>query len=463
MRTQPIVARPTLDTVVVVGGSVAGLLAAAAVAPHAGRVIVLDRDPLPAGPATRPSTPHDRHSHGLLASGRQSIEALLPGFTDRVIADGGLSNTDLGRAGRWWIGGGLIADCELGVRGIAASRAEFEHAIRARVREMPVVEIRDATDVRGLQGDRNRVTGVTVRGPDGVDRVLDADLVVDASGRSGRAGRWLPRIGASAPVEDRIVVGVRYVTIHVPAENDDLAGRSVLIVAATPPVPRGGVAIRQEDGTWTVTLFAYADNAVPVDHDGLVAFASGLACPDLAVLVRDREPVHPAWSYRFPDCRRRRFPGAPAGYVAIGDAVCSVDPTFGQGMSLAALQAVALRETLDRDGSVARYPAAAARVVDPVWRLVAGAVGALPGVEVPTTAAGRLIGRYVGRVQRVARHDPTVAVALLRVTALLAPPPSLLAWPVLSRVLRPGAAVATGAAIRTPSGRSHRRPAALPR
>ena len=112
---------PALDTVAVIGGSVAGLLAAAAVAPHARRVVVLDRDVLPAGPATRPGTPHARHSHALLASGRASIEHLLPGFTDQVIADGGISNGDLGRAGRWWIGGGLISDCDLGVRGLGAS------------------------------------------------------------------------------------------------------------------------------------------------------------------------------------------------------------------------------------------------------------------------------------------------------------------------------------------------------
>jgi 2-polyprenyl-6-methoxyphenol hydroxylase-like FAD-dependent oxidoreductase len=432
--------RPALDTVAVIGGSVAGLLAAAAVAPHAGRVVVLDRDDLPAGPAIRPNTPHARHSHGLLASGRASIERLLPGFTDRVIADGGISSGDLGRAGRWWIGGGLIGDCELGVRGLGASRLEFEHVIRERVRELPAVEIRDGADVRGLRGDGGRITGVEAVVAGGRDLAIEADLVVDASGRAGRASRWLPRIGAVPPVEERIPVGLRSVTTHVPARPDDLAGRSFLIVAATPAIPRGGVALRQEDGSWTITLFGYADQPVPDDPDGLESFAAGLVTPDIATLLRDRSTRHPAWSYRFPDCRRRRFRSAPAGYVAIGDAVCSIDPTFGQGMSLAALQAIALRTALDRTGSVTGYPAAAERIADQAWRLVAGAVGALPGVVAePPGRAGRMLGRYVRRVQRVARHDPAVAAALIRVTALLEPPPSLLAPAVLARVLRPGA------------------------
>ncbi len=345
--------RPALDTVVVIGGSVAGLLAAAAVAPHAARVVVLDRDPLPAGPAGRPSTPQARHSHGLLASGRASIERLLPGFTDRVVADGGIGSGDLGRSGRWWIGGGLIVDCDLGVRGLSASRPEFEHVVRELVRDRPTVEISGGTDVLGLRGDAARVTGVHVRGPDGRDRAITADLVVDASGRAGRAARWLPRIGARPPVEDRIAVGVRYATVHVVARTDDLAGRSFLVAAATPAVPRGGVALRQEDGSWTITLFSYLDEPVPVDPDGLEAFARSLVTPDLATLLTGRTLRHPAWAYRFPDCRRRRFPAPPAGYVAIGDAVCSVDPTFGQGMSVAALQAVALRTELDRTGSAA--------------------------------------------------------------------------------------------------------------
>lgn len=433
--------RPALDTVAVIGGSVAGLLAAAAVAPHAARVVVLDRDPLPAGPAGRPSTPQARHSHGLLASGRASIERLLPGFTDRVVADGGIGSGDLGRSGRWWIGGGLIVDCDLGVRGLSASRPEFEHVIRTLVRDRPTVEILGGTDVLGLRGDAARVTGVEVRGPAGRDRVITADLVVDASGRAGRAARWLPRLGARPPVEDRITVGVRYATVHVVALDDDLAGRSFLVAAATPAVPRGGVALRQEDGSWTITLFSYLDEPVPEDPDGLIAFARSLVTPDLATLVTDRPLRHPAWGYRFPDCRRRRFAAPPAGYVAIGDAVCSVDPTFGQGMSVAALQAVALRTELDRTGSAAGYPAAADRIADQAWDLMAGAVGALPGVVAPPARPGRAwIGRYVRRVQRVARHDPAVAAALIRVTALLDPPPALLAPRIVARVLRPGAA-----------------------
>ena len=429
---------PALDTVAVIGGSVAGLLAAAAVAPHARRVVVLDRDVLPAGPATRPGTPHARHSHALLASGRASIEHLLPGFTDRVLADGGIGSGDLGRAGRWWIGGGLISDCDLGVRGLGASRLELEHVVRDRVRELPTVEIHDEVDVLGLRGDATRVTGVQTSGAGGQDRTIGADLVIDASGRSGRAGRWFPRIGARPPVQERIVVGLRYITIHVPARDDDLGGRSFLVAAATPAVPRGGVALRQEDGTWTITLFAYADQPVPQDPDGLISFAGGLVTPDIASLLRDRPAAHPAWTYHFPDCRRRRFPALPAGYLAIGDAICSIDPTFGQGMSLAALQALALRSALDRTGSVAGYPAVAARIADQAWQLVAGAVGALPGVLAPSPGVvGRVLGRYVRRVQRAARHDPAVAAALIRVTALLEPPPSLLAPAVVARVLRP--------------------------
>src|SRR6187402_456488 len=112
---------PQLDTVAVIGGSIAGLLAAAAVAPYAARVVVLERDELPAGRATRPGTPQATHSHGLLASGRESMERLLPGFTQRLEELGAEHAGDIGSSGRWWLGGGLLADTELGSSGVAAS------------------------------------------------------------------------------------------------------------------------------------------------------------------------------------------------------------------------------------------------------------------------------------------------------------------------------------------------------
>ncbi|QMW67525.1 FAD-binding protein [Mumia sp. ZJ1417] len=432
-----------LGTVVVAGGSVAGLLSAAAVSRHADRVVVLERDFLPDTPAPRPGTPQAIHTHGLLPSGRFAMDALLPGFTDALVEAGAHADGDVGIVGRWWVGGGLVAECETGAGGVAVSRLLLEHTLRSRVAALPTVEIRTATDVARLTAHDGRVTGVVARDRDAdpAERVIESDLVVDATGRAGRAHRWLPAIGATPPDEERIEIGIRYVTTHVKAVDGDVGDRMFVISAATPEVPRGAVAIRQEDATWTLTLFAYGDEPVPLDADGLRRAAENVVAAEVATLLDDREPLHDALAYRFPDCRRRAFErlrDLPFGYAAVGDAICSLDPTFGHGMSLAAMQAVALGRAVGSGGLDevrARYPREAARIVDGAWTIVRGADLQLPGVVGTQTRADVLIGRYVRRLQRVARRDPVVAAALLRVTALVARPESLLAPHVAARVL----------------------------
>ncbi|KAA1423722.1 FAD-binding protein [Mumia zhuanghuii] len=436
-----------LDTVVVAGGSMAGLLAAAAVRPYAQRVVVLERDHVPDEPHARPGTPQAPHTHGVLSSGRAAMEQLLPGLTDQLVDAGAVSGADIGSAGRWWVGGGLIAQCETGDRGLAVSRPLLEHTIRARVAELPEIELREAADVAHLAAEGGRVTGVMVRDRDGdgSEDAIPADLVIDATGRSGRAARWLPDIGASAPVEERIEVGIRYVTVHVKARDDDLDGLAFVVSAATPDVPKGGVAIRQEDGTWTLTLFGYGDVPPPLDTDGLRQLADLVVAPELAELLRDRDPLHEPLVYRFPDCRRRHFErlgDLPYGYAPVGDAICSVDPTFGQGMSLTAQEAVALGRAVavGEDEVRTTYPKAAAAIVDTAWAVVQGTDLQIPGVRGTHPRGHGVVSRYVGRLQRVARRDPAVARAFLRVTNLVDPPPSLMAPPVAVRVLRPGAA-----------------------
>lgn len=428
------------DTVVVIGASIGGLLAAAAAAPFADRVVVLDRDRLPEEPGPRPSTPQAVHSHGLLGGGRVAIEELLPGFTDRVADQGGWSGRDMGTSVRWYVGGGLLADCEMGVTGLAASRLALEHTVRTGVRELPAVEILDGVDVVRLHGDALRVTGVVARSrDDGHEWDIDADLVVDCSGRAGRAARWLPELGAAVAPEERIGVGLRYATVHVKAEDDDVDGRIAVVNTTTPQRPRGGVALRQEDNTWTITLFGYGEDAPPLDVDGYRDRAAELEAPEIATLVA-REFLHDATTYRYPDARRRRFERIrlPEGYAPLGDAICSFDPAFGQGMSVAAQEALALRALLGEGLAAVRrsYPRRAAAIVDGAWIPMQGEVLQLPETVGEPPRGHAAVARYVNRLKRVARHDPAVARAFYRVLNLLEPPHSLFAPGVAWRVLR---------------------------
>ena len=434
----------------VLGGSLGGLLAAAALAPHVGRVVIVERDTLGTEPFIRAGTPQALHAHGLLASGAVSMESLLPGLIDDLLAGGAVrGGEDIGSNGVWYIGGGRVADCEVGANGVAASRLLIEATVRSRVRALDRVDVRDHTEVRGLRGDSagRGVAGVHLRDvTTGVEEVLDADLVVDATGRPGRARRWFEEHGWEPAPEERVDVGVRYASTHIPIQDGDLDGRAVLVSAATPEIPRGGVAIRQEGGTWVVLLFGYAENQPPVDPDGFRGYAATVAAPELARLLERHELLEPPRAYRFPHCVRRRVEKAtlPAGYVAIGDAICSFDPTFGQGMSVAALQAVALREVVGSAhsllGIAGTYHQRAAEIVDRAWLIVVGADVQIPGCVGQAPPGHAVTSRWVRRVHRAARRDPVVARQLMRVTNLFDAPPSLFHPRIVGRVLRDMAA-----------------------
>jgi 2-polyprenyl-6-methoxyphenol hydroxylase-like FAD-dependent oxidoreductase len=436
------------DTVVVIGGSIAGLLAAAASARHARRVVVLERDHLDTQPHARAGTPQGLQVHGLLASGRLAMEELLPGFTAELMASGAHHDgTDIGRNGYWWIGGGKVADCLIGANGVAASRLLIEATIRRRVRALDNVEVRDGTDVLGLTADHGhrRVTGVRVlaRRDGATAEEVRADLVVDASGRAAKAARWFEPFGWTVPDEDRVELGLRYASTHVASRPGDLEGRFFVISSPTPDVPRVGVTILQEDGTWVVGLGGYLDDQPPLDADGFRAFAATLVSPQIASLLADRPLVQAPRPFRFPGCRRRRWERVrdlPGGFVAIGDAICSFDPVFGQGMSVAALEAVALGSHLAQGVDTTfghRFHAAAASLADRAWDVVVGADLQLPGVVGTPPPGHAVISRYVHRVQQAAQHDPVVATALLTVTNLMAPPTNLLRPSIARRALAP--------------------------
>lgn len=437
----------SLGTVIVLGGSIAGLLAAAAAAPYARRVVVVDRDALPDTPGPRPGAPQTPHPHALLASGREAVEWLLPGTTADLIALGAPSG-DAGLGAHYYIGGHHIAQTRMGTQAIAVSRAGVEAYIRGRIRGLANVTVLDRTDALGLLSTRPQtVTGVRLR--DRTDATareeqLGADLVIDATGRPGRASRWFGELGWPSAPEERVVVGVRYATTHVPHQEGDLDGARAVISGATPATPRGGVAIRQEDGTWIIAIGGYAETEPPTDPAGYHAFSRGLVAPGIAELLGSREALHEPLVYRFPHCVRRRIEDIelPGGYAVLGDAISSFDPTFGQGMTVAAQQTRKLAESfagLDQHGLedvLDRYHQAAAGLVDSVWKLVTGAVLEIPGVTGDTPPRPPEATAYLRQVQQTAAHDEDVARALLRVSNLFDPPTALMQPAVMQRVMQ---------------------------
>jgi 2-polyprenyl-6-methoxyphenol hydroxylase-like FAD-dependent oxidoreductase len=431
------------DRAVVIGGSMAGLLAARALADAYGDVTVIDRDRLPVSPEHRRGVPQAHHAHALLARGQQVLEELFPGLTADLVARGAPRGDMLADA-RLYFSGHKLMQAPSGMVLISASRILIEDAVRRRVRAFPGITFAPPSHVVGLTTTPGgeRVTGVRARQrTDGSAAELEAELVVDASGRGSRAAAWLETLGFERPKEDRIPVDVRYTSRRYRLPSDALGGDLASLQAPTPTQPRAGVLARLEGGAWLLTLAGILGDEPPAHPDGFLAFARSLPCRDIHDAIENAEALDDPVSFRFPASVRRRYERLarlPEGFLPVGDSLGSSNPVYGQGMTVAALEALVLQRHLrrtDRSGS-RRILRDLARVLDGPWEMARGADLALPGVPGPRPWPLRLFGRYIARLHAAAVHDGRLGAAFVRVSGLVDEPAALLRPGVVLRVLR---------------------------
>lgn len=239
--------------VVIVGGSIAGMLAAAAVKDHVGSVEIIEAHELPAGPEPRTGVPQAVHIHWLQTGGAEAIKALLPGSIDRLIAMGAnrvpVTIDMVIYSPEGWYRRRRRATHYV----ITASRDLTDFVIRQEVLKDPRVRVRTRTGVVGLLGDGRTVTGVRVRGADGADAELRADLVVDASGRASRLPRWLGQLGIGDIAEEHIDSGLVYASrlyrAPVPTRGWPVVGVQADPRAPGRPTPAASCRSRATAGT----------------------------------------------------------------------------------------------------------------------------------------------------------------------------------------------------------------------
>lgn len=428
---------------VVIGGGMAGMLAAAALSPYAD-VTVVDRDVLPDGPEPRKGLPQARHVHVIWSGGARAMEELLPGVTDAWLAAG---------ARRIPLPTGLVS---MQPRGwfrrwpemqfmIACSRDLLDWVVRERVTGHDRVSVLHGSELLSLEGDASRVTGVRLRTAEGEERALAADLVVDAAGRGSRVSSWLEALGVPEARVEEVDSGLAYSSrvYRAPADTEEFPLVNVQS-DATVPVPGRTTTIEPiEGGRWLVTLSGTRGGEPPASPAEFERFAhDSVRHPVVGELITHAEPLSDPVVTRSTVNRRRfyeKVKGWPEGFLALGDSVATYNPVYGHGLSVAAQGALALGKLADRHGLRApgfsrRAQRAVAGPVATAWELATstdihypGAIGKAPGL------ANRLLGAYVNRLMLTATGRPLVARAFFDVVTLSKP---------LTELMRPAVAIA---------------------
>lgn len=287
---------------IVMGGSMAGLLAARVLSETFDEVTIIERDILPQGPEQRRGVPQGLHTHGLLAGGREALETLFLGISEALV-EAGCVMGDVVRDCRWFFEGACLARPASGLHALFVSRPMLEAMVRELTLALPNVSVREDASVVGLVAtdDGARICGVRT----GIETLM-ADLVVDATGRGSRTPQWLKELGYDSPEQETVQTELRYTTRLFRRRNDHLDGGLGAIVGRTPESKRGGVMLAQEHDRWTVTLIGCFGEGAPENLDGFIEFARTLPAPYIYDVVRRAEPVGDAARTKFTASVRRR-------------------------------------------------------------------------------------------------------------------------------------------------------------
>ena len=442
-------------TAVVIGAGMSGLLAARVLAEIFACVLVLERDPLPHDPQFRPGVPQGRHLHAMLARGTQIYEELFPGLCAELV-DAGASLIDCGHSQVLFPRGWAIPT-QSGIPLLLASRLLLETHVRRRTAGLDGVEIRDATQVSALCFDASGTTVVGVRTtPRGSDRqreqlsTIEATLVVDASGRSSKLAGWLQASGHSHARETVVDARLGYASRLYELPEHRRSDPTVLMeLLHAPDLPRGYAATHIEGGRLLVTLQGTAGHHPPHDQEGFTAFVRSLRSP-LHQVLEDLRPVSPIYRFARTSSRKltyHRMADWPGGLIAVGDAVCSFNPVYAQGMTVAGIEALLLRDLLAGGRNVTaagcrRFQRRLARAIAWPWLLATFADQGWQEDHRPGPVM-RCAEWYMDQWMAAIPRSPAMFNRFLRIAHLLAGPAALL-HPVALAQLFIGAGGASG-------------------
>ncbi|WP_235631468.1 FAD-dependent oxidoreductase [Mycolicibacterium fortuitum] len=430
---------------VVLGAGIAGLLMARVLSEFYGSVTLVERDALPDRPDQRKGVPQGRHLHNFLSRGTQVLEELFPGLLSQLAAAGAVvdDGDDLSRVYVHAVGYELRPAGRLTDPGALAayqgSRPFMEFHIRRRVAELGNVVILDNHDAVGPVISGGTVTGAQIINRDsGLDTLLDTDIVIDATGRASRSTRFLQSCGFDAPQEIEVpsIGGYSSHLMRIPPGRITERMAFVNRGSALP----GLLLVAYERDTWMLAITGPEEYGIlPTDFTQMLAAAEQLLPDTIMTGLRDATPVGQISISRSTAAAWRRYDRIaqlPDGFVVVGDALCNLNPLHGQGMTMAALQALALRDCLrsGRSDIPRRFYRLAAEQVAPVWAANRAHDRAAPA-DTRRSRRHRIRSWTQHAALNAAANDIVLAERLFRVRGMIDPPTRLQEPALLLRIL----------------------------
>lgn len=336
----------------VIGASITGLLAAWLLTRHFPSVVLVERDELSSNAGSRSGVPQDIHGHAVLSSGYRILCQLFPDL-DEELERRGAPAGDLTADTAILYRGGWVPHYRSGIVSRGFSRLLLESLIRERVLAHPAVRLVTRQQVVGLQHDpaSGRVIGIrtVARGASPGEQRISAELTVDASGRNSRLPDWLDELGYGRPRETVVNSHFGYATRRYRKPPGQAGPWKVLAVYGRPPeLPRCGLIYPEEHDIWVVSMIGAMKDYPPTDDQGFLEFARSLPTPRIYEAIRNAESISPISSYRYLENRMRHFEQLarwPDGLVALGDAACTFNPVYAQGITVSAKSALLLERT----------------------------------------------------------------------------------------------------------------------
>ena len=436
---------------VVIGGSIAGLLAARVLTEYFEQVTIIERDYYPQHPQPRSGVPQSNQAHFLLIRGKQIIEELFPGFVEELSTKGAI-HVDVLKDFLWLSEYGLWPRFSSDLTTWSCTRNLIENILCKRLGKYPNLKIMEGHQVSQLLAtdDHQIVTGVRFKDREGKESTIKADLTVDASGRNSKASQWLESLGYEKPQQQSINSFLGYASrwYQGPLKHQ-VDWTCITLTPKATQCKRGGIIIPIEGEQYIVTLTGVGEDYPPTDEQGFLEFARSLRRPDIYQIIKDAQPLSPAYGYRRTENQLRHYEKLsrfPENFLILGDGVCSFNPVYGQGMTVAALGALTLKHCLEEQksegfnlnlqGLSRRFQKQLAQVNYTPWLMATG-----EDLCWPTTVGGevtrvtKLIHSYMDLVKRSLCNDPTVLKVFAEVIHMIKPSSVLFSPNILLRVL----------------------------